>query len=291
LQTNIREGISEDIMRDYWSRKEFIPASKFHQIAWPELQIAMKKSQPTTRHWITKHATGLCGVNATLVNWKMKTCPNCKRCGGHEDAQHVWQCKHPSSATIWEQSLTELSLWMISENSSPYLTEALISGLRCWYYGLPLQSWCPLHQAQQQIGWQNIMFGRFHTIWTTTQADYFVLIRKKTSVSNWLARLIIRIWKIAWQLWLARDEWEHLNDEERMNREYSLQIEKEIAYGFESLPRKYWYMFTDREIVFLRTSARKDYKRQWLDNLEAVRFSQTSASINVRISSAAPMPI
>jgi hypothetical protein len=253
LQTNIREGISEDIMQAYWARKEFIPTPQFPQIAWPELHIAMKKSQPTTRQWITKHATGLCGVNDTLVKWKEKTCSDCRRCGDHETAQHVWQCQHPSSATIWEHSLTELSLWMLSVDSSPYLTEALISGLRCWYSSLPLHSWCPLHQAQQQIGWHNIIYGQFHTIWIATQTNYFALIKTKKSVANWLALVIIRIWKIAWQLWLVRDEWEHLKDDERLNREYSFQIEHEIAYGFESLPRKYWYMFSEQEIVFLRT--------------------------------------
>jgi hypothetical protein len=291
LQTTIREGISEDIMTAYWSRKEFIPAAQFQRITWPALHIAMKKSQPSTRHWITKHATGLCGVNSTLVNWKEKTCPNCKRCSGYEDAQHVWQCQHHSSATIWEHSLEELSLWMLSIDSSPYLTTALISGLQCWYSGLPLHSWCPLHQAQVHIGWDNLIFGRFHQIWITTQADYLVLMRKKTSASNWLAMVIIRIWKIAWQLWLVRDEWEHLNDDERMNREFSIQIESEIAYGFDTLPRRYWYMFSERETDFLRTDARTDYKRQWLKNLQAVRFSQTSSSIQTQPSTPAPLPV
>jgi hypothetical protein len=250
----------------------------------------MKKSKPNTRHWIIKHATGLCGVNSTLVNWKEQTCPKCQRCGGFEDVQHVWKCQHHSSSAIWDQYLDELSLWLISIDTSPYLTDALISGSRNWYYGRPLHTWCPLQQAQLQLGWHNLILGRFHKIWLTTQADYLVLIRNRKSASNWLAMVIIKIWKIAWQLWLVRDEWEHLNDDERLNREYSLQIETEIAYGCENVPRKYWYMFNEYEVQFLRSSAQTEYKRHWLANLQAVRFSQTSASIPIANLTPAPLP-
>lgn len=217
--------------------------------------------KPTKKHWLVKHATGNCGVNAILVHRKKKLCPNCLRCGKYEDSIHVWKCQHHTTSELWDHELNELRLWLISINTSLYIVDSLIDGLHNWYSGSNLRPWCPLIKAQHLVGWNNIMLGRLHQSWKETQQDYFIANFSKKSASAWLTKLILQIWKIAWKLWLVRNEFEHENDAERRNIEYSHSIEVEI------------------EITFLRTKARLDYKRQWLENIKACRFSLTSASI------------
>ena len=50
-------------------------------------------------------------------------------------------------------------------------------------------------------------------------------------------------------------------------------------------------MFNENEIILLSTKARLDYKQQWLENLKARRYAQTSASIQTSIVNIAPTPI
>ena len=196
-------------MKQYCYRKEQIDAAHFTDVAWDSIGRVMKMSHPITRHEIVKHATGSCGVNATLVKWQEKTDPHCIRCGKLEDARHIWTCQHSSSSDLWESELSELTKWLPSVQTSPYVIEALISGLRNWYTGTYERQWCPLHQSQNTLGWHNIMLGRFHNLWKITQSDHLLAICSKQSSSTWLAKVIIRIWKITWSLWILRNAYEH----------------------------------------------------------------------------------
>ena len=291
LQSNIREGISANTMQKYWNKKNQVTPVTFPSISWQEVGKAMKQNKIEKRHWIVKHSTGNCGVNAILVHRKKKLIPNCLRCGNYEDSVHVWKCQHSTTSELWDRELDELKLWMISISTAPYIVESLIEGLRNWYSGSNLRTWCPLNQAQHVVGWNNLILGRFHQSWMETQHDHFRANFSKKSASAWLTKLILQIWKIAWKLWLVRNEYEHENDAERKNIEFSHSIEVEIAIGFDNLPHSHRHMFNENEITYLRTTARIDYKRQWLENLQACRFAQTSASIPTSIMNIAPTPI
>ena len=278
-------------MQKYWNKKNQVTPVTFPSISWQEVGKAMKQNKIEKRHWIVKHSTGNCGVNAILVHRKKKLIPNCLRCGKYEDSVHVWKCQHSTTSELWDRELDELKLWMISISTAPYIVESLIEGLRNWYSGSNLRTWCPLNQAQHVVGWNNLILGRFHQSWMETQHDHFRANFSKKSASAWLTKLILQIWKIAWKLWLVRNEYEHENDAERKNIEFSHSIEVEIAIGFDNLPHSHRHMFNENEITYLRTTARIDYKRQWLENLQACRFAQTSASIPTSIMNIAPTPI
>ena len=291
LQSNIKEGISANTMQKYWTKKQQVETIAFPTISWFEIGKAMRQSKIEKRHWIVKHSTGNCGVNAILAHRNKKPSPNCLRCELYEDSVHVWKCQHHTTSELWDTELAELKLWMISINTAPYIVESLIDGLRNWYSGSNLRPWCPLNRSQHLVGWNNIILGRFHQSWIETQHDYFKANYSKKSASAWLTKLILQIWKIAWKLWLVRNEYEHEHDAERKNIEFSHNIEVEITIGFDNLPHSHRHMFNENEITFLRTKARLDYKRQWLENLKACRFAQTSASIQTSIVNIAPTPI
>ena len=291
LQSTIQEGISENTMKKYWDRKNQVESTVFPLISWQEVGKAMKQKKPDKKHWLVKHATGNCGVNSILVHRKKKKCPNCLRCGLYEDSTHVWKCQHPTTSELWDNELNELRIWLSSINTSPYIVDSLIDGLKNWYSGSNLRPWCPLIKAQHLVGWNNLILGRFHQSWKETQHDYFIANFSKKSASAWLTKLILQIWKIAWKLWLVRNEYEHEHDAERSNIEFSHSIEIEIAIGSNNLPSSHLHMFSNNEITFLRTKARLDYKRQWLENIKACRFALTSASIQTSLVCIAPTPI
>jgi hypothetical protein len=252
----------------------------------------MRRETPIKQHWIVKHSTGICGVNEKLVQWKEKDSAVCVRCGMIENAGHVWQCQHNSSLLLWNQSLLELQEWMVNNSASPMITQALIQGLRNWYNGNPGPRWCPITTAQQSIGWQHVITGKLHVIWIEVQQQHFIQTgRGKKSSLRWLSQLISGIWKIAWNLWDKRNEYEHNDDQQNRNIAYSTQIEQELAYGFADLHTSCHYVFSDREITHLRSTATVEYKRNWLELVGAARFAITSASLPTSIIPIAPLPI
>ena len=150
------------------------------------------------QHWIVKHSTGTCGVNEKLVEWKEKESALCVRCKLIENAAHVWKCQHNSSREVWDNALIELKEWMVQNLAAPAITQALIQGLKNWYNDEPATRRCPLTTAQQTIGWQHVITGKFHVMWIDEQKHYFIKIgRGKKSSLRWLSKLISRIWKIA----------------------------------------------------------------------------------------------
>jgi hypothetical protein len=292
VEQTLREGISSKTMGLYWDRHDEIPIESFSLVSWHAIGHAMRKETALKQHWLVKHSTGVCGVNAVLVSWKEKESAICVRCGKIENARHVWECQHTSSQVIWHKALLELHEWMINHSAAPAITLALIEGLHNWYNGIPGPQWCPLTTAQHSIGWQHIITGKFHVMWIDVQQHHFIKIgRGKKSSLRWLSQLISRIWKIAWELWDKRNEYEHEDDQENKNRDYTSRIELEVAVGFANLHDSCYYLFFEREITHLRTTASVEYKRNWLELVYAARFVVTSASLPIPIITIAPLPV
>jgi hypothetical protein len=289
VETTLREGISAQTMGLYWDRHDL---SQFAVVSWKAIGKAMRKETPLKRQWIVKHSTGNCGVNKKLVEWKEKDSAACVRCGEIETAGHVWTCQHNSTRIIWDQSLIELKEWMINHAAAPDLTVALIQGLTNWYNGNTTTNGCHITKAQHTVGWQHIITGKFHILWIEVQQHHFLKIGcGKKSALGWLSKLISRIWKIAWTLWDKRNEYEHEDDQENKNRDYTLRIEHELAIGFDNIHDSCHYLFSEREITHLRTVARVEYKRNWLELVIASRFVLTSASIPIPALPIAPLPV
>jgi hypothetical protein len=60
-----------------------------------------------------------------------------------------------------------------------------------------------LEDAQDEIGWDNFMFGNISVLWQEIQAQFFLEIGKHISGLWWTSALIQKIWQVAW------DQWEH----------------------------------------------------------------------------------
>jgi hypothetical protein len=77
--------------------------------------------------------------------WKEWDNPNCPRCGGLEDARHVWVCPAPSVIPVWELSLTQLKTWVTSRGTMPGVQDAICLYLQAWHWSdslPPVQDFC-----------------------------------------------------------------------------------------------------------------------------------------------------
>ena len=125
LQLSLREHCTASDLLTWWSTKQQSQASSFHQIDWDALQKAMTSLKLTRRHWIAKHAAGICGVGTVLQRWKWQDHATCPRCSETEDAAHVWVCRAPSSIQVWEESIAWLDKWMETTQAYPLMRKAI----------------------------------------------------------------------------------------------------------------------------------------------------------------------
>jgi hypothetical protein len=71
--------------------------------------------------FITKCATGFCGVRHVMARNKQKDTATCPRCGAHENTHHVLQCDGAGTQEVWNQSLTNLDQWLTDHGTNPNL--------------------------------------------------------------------------------------------------------------------------------------------------------------------------
>lgn len=102
---------------------------------------AMKAFPQEKRNWIVKHVAGICGVNQTMMYWKQKTSPDCKRCGLFEDAMHVWKCRDQKADAYWVSAMHDLHQdWLRAQDTDPLIITKMIEGLNAWRHNSPRPS-------------------------------------------------------------------------------------------------------------------------------------------------------
>jgi hypothetical protein len=112
LDSTIYEAAHSYQIKHYWVQKQKFPIHHAGNIHWEALQTAMKESKLARKTFITKHASGMCGVGKFMKRWGERETDACLRCGEHEDAAHVWLCSQTQAQEVWTNSLTKLQLWM-----------------------------------------------------------------------------------------------------------------------------------------------------------------------------------
>ena len=172
--TRIREHCTATAAHAYWKKKGRLGTAESGDVDWDVLGTAMQEQDTDKRRWITKHATGWCGVNKNMVRWNFETVDACPRCGKQqEDAKHVWQCPAESARQIWEKKEKEIAGWMKRRKTHPEIAKVISSRLRCWRAGTrraPIRSrltgLSAIVQVQDAMGWDAAFLGKWATGWS-----------------------------------------------------------------------------------------------------------------------------
>ena len=156
-----------------------------------------------------------------------RTCPLCGSL--HKDFAHILRCQHPSRAQWRHNFLTELrDLHIQTPNTSPHLSTLMLDGIRQWFRSQPcdastlsLDDSFPtvrtLVRQQNQIGWDQLLMGRFCTEWSRHQQQYFASQHdahedlKRRSLT-WQSSIIKFCWQQWYTLWRARNQDIHGHD-------------------------------------------------------------------------------
>ena len=274
IQHSVWDHCSASDLLTWWTTKQKPQASFFHQIDWEALCKAMTALRLTRRHWIAKHAAGICGVGKVLKRWKWQDHSTCPRCSAIEDAAHVWECRAPSSIQVWEESIARLDQWMESTKAYPPLRQAICSKLLQWKKGdpstqPPVSSSPDLLTAlseQEIIGWRAFLEGRLSLHWATAQHQHFQSLSLDNTGHRWVSLLIRKLLDVAWDQWEHRCGQAHDREETAHAQQISTAVEDILRSGPGRLTgRDRRYFSFPARVRSLPTSK----KAGWLANVDA----------------------
>jgi hypothetical protein len=280
----IRDFIDKNIMRKYWHKRRKIDTLQFDNVNWEAIGLAMKEISPSRRQWLSKHASGMCGVNATLVQWKEKTEPACPRCGEYENATHVWHCTTPDTQSIWQTQLDIIHKWMQSQDTDPDIVSNFIMYVKDGHTTDPLDpsdEVSPILLAQDLIGWKNIIEGLFSNEWQLQQASHYKKRGSLRSARRWQVNLIKHTWNIAWALWQDRNDAEHKNDQTTETEKVDEEI-RSIMSWYQESPNPIFAELFQVALIEQVTAGTLHVKKSWVQNLTAAknRFDRRSTTTN-----------
>jgi hypothetical protein len=120
-----------------------------------------------------KHRHGMTGKGKFMKLWGYRSTKKCPRCGHHcETAAHITTYTSPSAIEKWKISLETLGKDLAKGHTHPGLTRFLMPRLLEWKTRTPSKSLIPmervlqeLEDAQDEIGWDNFMFGNISVLW------------------------------------------------------------------------------------------------------------------------------
>jgi hypothetical protein len=106
--------------KKYWDSKNRFGQATSADVDWEACGQAMASISLTTRHWIVKHTSGMCGTGKMMKLWKKRSSLKYPLCEAPvEDAAHVWRCLQPEAKAVWEQSIDGLREWMTKQKTHP----------------------------------------------------------------------------------------------------------------------------------------------------------------------------
>jgi hypothetical protein len=185
-------------------------------------------------------------------NQQSNTIPRCLL--PRETVDHVLQCPPPKAASLWEDEIQQLDVYLGFLRSDPDLVRAICSSLRAWHNQLPLpaiQTTNPVLrraiQEQDRIGWRSFLDGFQSTAWHECQELYFNHIRLRRSSIKWKSQVTRRIWQIDWNMWTHRNSILHSCGQSTHQSEMphlALEFRNEYHRGSAGLSVHHRHLFT-----------------------------------------------
>jgi hypothetical protein len=196
----------------YWERKGRFGDGNAAWVDWDGCERAMKAVSVSRRHFITKQASGFCGVGKMMKRmgeWPHDKCPRCQE---PETTEHVLKCPAPAAVQVWESSVQEFGRALKSVRTDPAIVSELCGRLLAWKKGQAHDGnqEDPLVQAaveeQVQLGWRAMVEGIMSKKWAAAQQGYANKKGFRFSKGLWASKVIRWIWEIPWKQWEHRNE-------------------------------------------------------------------------------------
>lgn len=220
-------------------------------IDWSATGSAMRSLPLGKRRWISKHVSGFCGTGKMMLKWKKREADHCPRCNAsHEDHIHI--CKCTGATSLWDQALSQLAQYLVQLETLPQLAEIIISRSRAWrsdtapeeFPQLSFRGLAAALETQDSMGWKPFFEGRPAYQWAQLQQVCYEWHKKRRTGKRWVIALIKKLWDIAWDMWMDRNDTLHRQDYDLLHQQMNNDIRTEFQLGPTDLPRDAQSLFT-----------------------------------------------
>lgn len=240
-------------------------------VDWEAVGKAMRQLHAPRRRWITKHVSGACGVNTNMVRWQLKESAACPRCNEIETSVHVWTCQHSAAVQLWTDEIELLRAWLVSQGTKNDIQQTLCNNLLLWQRSSEQHRIAhPDFGDQLLLGWGLLVEGGLSITLRHAQQEHFAIIGSRKSGLQWASGLIIRIWHIAWKLWVQRNEFAQqqaiVNQTQLISE--AVQAKLQLIESSSQMGSLLGQLAQAAEISRVRTGS-FTYQQAWLDNVNA----------------------
>ena len=240
---------------------KLIDEDDFDFVYWDVFPRVLKDFPSTFCDWLTKHVTGMCGVNSHLSKWDPQVknrCPCCKRL--NENIYHITTCPDPGRVLLFRQMVDELETWLDSHYTPFHLTDCICTYLRgrntvqmvdLAPRGSPLHSMAVLHD---RLGWRSFLEGRISTVLIQEMHIHLANSPARIGVSDWARGFVNFLLRITHRQWTYRNSVVHYQVEGRSVQDHNDiidEMKRLMSVDPHTLLPKYRHLFEQEDFEAL----------------------------------------
>ena len=196
---------------EYWRTHHDMPISDCDDVAWETFHDVRRQLPMGINRWISKFWSGHIGVGNMLRHrgWQASdACPLCNH--SNEKSSHVLKCTSNEAKELFNYKVNnELKQTLEKESTCPNLQAIILEILKSHRCGLRPDFTVAYTnpelkaaiRAQQTIGWDNFVLGRWTPLWQTVQARYLLTFENQRSPRRWAIEIIKKMTMITWDMW------------------------------------------------------------------------------------------
>ena len=221
-----------------------------------------------------KHIHQILPLGARVHRYDKKYPPQCASCrNATETQEHFWRCQTPARITWRRKFLKDLNQKLIDLRTGPEVRRLLEDKLRAVLDGttpsaiIAHPSLEEIELQQNQIGWDQLMRGRFGWAWNCnarTQPG-----KQGSTKQDWTTEVISFIFDQWWKLWESRNQDQHGLDLATRLQAQAIQVDRELQLFYddyaEVVPQHLrWIFDTSLDTHRKRsTAATKQWLNKW----------------------------
>ena len=263
-----RKIFSSEIHKLWEKRKRILPNTS-HLIDWKSMGTVYRKLEDNKKILTTKLLSGEYGTNQRMRQRCQQSNDKCPRCGAEENSNHLWVCQSITSQQIWEEELARFEKALRSFPTDRRLMKLLITNLTKHSRNLAPYTnesfgnkYHKMFQEQSKIGWDSLSKGFIHRGWSRIQEDFLRNRKSKRDSNQWSAKVVRKVWMIAWRQWEDRNKIKH----ERSNNNNPMEetLERMNEFIIQKAREEEWTNMNDIENVGLSSL---NHKKAWLNHM------------------------
>ena len=233
IESALRRLIYEDIMKDIWGNKLSI-----RRTIKPDEWLLLQKVNTAHLEWehffSIKYLSGILPTKVNMVQRKHAEDPTCPCCEEIENTEHILQCQSVTQGETFTRESVNLTNYLLDVTSWE-VRGAIIELLEAYREQRDILYHCNWNDMvtlaitkQYDMGPRAFFGGIWTQEWITEQDNFHKTLKTKKKGTTVVAEIIRKVQKVVRELWYNRNDELHMNEQSRINKEKSNEINTQI---------------------------------------------------------------